>query len=67
MSGENDLVDYQFNKKVIHHLFCPKCGILPFGKAMSPDGVKMVAINLRTIDGIDINKLHIQEYDGRNI
>ncbi|MBN8554337.1 MAG: GFA family protein [Deltaproteobacteria bacterium] len=67
VSGEKDLQDYQFNKKVIHHLFCKNCGILPFGKAIGPDGTKMVAINLRTIDGVDLKKLAIQEHDGRKI
>jgi hypothetical protein len=26
IAGGDGLTDYQFNKKVIHHLFCPDCG-----------------------------------------
>ena len=26
LSGAEDLEDYQFNKHVIQHLFCPNCG-----------------------------------------
>ncbi len=66
LSGEGDLQDYLFNQKHIHHLFCKTCGILPFGKAIAPDGVKTVAVNIRTLDGIDLKKVNIQEYDGRS-
>lgn len=27
---EKALTDYQFNKKVIHHMFCPECGVESF-------------------------------------
>lgn len=67
LSGENNLTDYQFNKKVIHHFFCKDCGILPFGKGLAPDGSKVVAVNLRTIDSIDLKNLKVNEYDGKNI
>jgi hypothetical protein len=67
LSGEGDLKEYLFNKKVIHHFFCQNCGILSFGKGTAPDGTKVVAINVRCIDGIDLSKLKIHEYDGRSI
>lgn len=67
VSGEGHLTDYMFNKKVIHHLFCKTCGVKPFGKANAPDGTKMVAINVRCVDGVDLGKLKIREYDGRSI
>lgn len=67
LSGEHDLTDYMFAKKVIHHYFCKTCGILPFGKGATPDGTKVVAINLRCLDGFDLENVTIQEYDGRSI
>lgn len=67
LSGEDELQDYLFNKKVIHHYFCKNCGILPFGKATAPDGTKMVAINLRSLDGIDLKEITIHDYDGRSL
>jgi hypothetical protein len=66
LSGEGDLTDYQFNKRTIHHLHCKTCGILSFAKAAAPDGTKMVAINLRCLEGIDLSQLKVQEYDGRS-
>ena len=67
LSGEGNLTEYLFNKKVIHHQFCKTCGILPFARAVSPDGQKMVAINLRCIDQIDLSKLKVHNYDGKSI
>lgn len=67
LTGDNDIEDYLFNKKVIHHLFCKNCGILSFGKGLSPEGEKVVAINLRCIDGVDLQNLTIHEYDGKSI
>lgn len=66
LSGDTDLQDYQFNKKIIHHLFCKNCGVVSFAKGAAPDGSKMVAVNLRCIDNVDLSKLKIQEYDGKS-
>lgn len=66
LSGADDLNDYQFNQKAIHHLFCTNCGILSFARGTAPDGAKMVAINLRCLDGVDLSQLKIQAIDGRN-
>lgn len=65
LSGDGNLTDYQFNKKAIHHLHCKDCGIASFMKATTPDGKKMVAVNLRCLDNVDLSKLKIQEVDGK--
>ena len=64
LSGDTDLVDYQFNKKVIHHLFCPSCGIESFARGRKPDGTAMIAINVRCLDGIDLATLQTIPVDG---
>ncbi len=66
LSGEDDLSDYQFNKKVIHHLFCKHCGIKAFGKGKGPDGTEMVAVNVRCLDDVDLGAIETTHFDGKN-
>jgi hypothetical protein len=68
VSGEKDLDDYQFNKKVIHHRFCRTCGIEPFARGTVPgSGAPMVAINVRCLDGVDVTTLSPKPFDGRKL
>jgi hypothetical protein len=65
-SGEDALTDYQFNKHVIHHLFCNVCGIKAFARGVGRDGGPTVAINTRCLDGIDVARLKLMPYDGKS-
>ena len=58
------IATYQFNKKVIAHHFCATCGCAPFAEGTGPDGSKMVEINLRCADDIDLDALTIEKFDG---
>lgn len=62
--GEDKLTDYQFNKKVIHHLFCKTCGVRSFARGTGPDGNEMVAINARCLEGVDPASLNIKHHNG---
>jgi hypothetical protein len=64
--SDADLTEYQFNKHVIRHLFCPVCGILSYAKGTGPDGKPMVAINARCLDEVDLDALEITKFDGRS-
>lgn len=66
LSGQADLSDYQFNKKIVHHLFCKSCGIRSFSRGKGPDGSDMVAINVRCLDDIDLSAITPVPYDGRS-
>lgn len=66
-SGQEDLTDYQFNRRVIHHLFCPVCGIESFARGQAPDGSEMVAVNVRCLDDVDIGALKLTPFDGKQI
>ena len=66
-SGEDDMTDFQFNKHIVHHLFCSTCGIQSFGRGKGPNGMEMVAINVRCLDGVDVDSLKVKKFDGRSL
>jgi hypothetical protein len=66
-AGAEDLADYQFNKKVIHHLFCRECGVASFLRGQKPGGGEMIAINVRCLDGVDITGLTPRAFDGKKL
>ncbi|MEY4880170.1 MAG: hypothetical protein RJB62_1639 [Pseudomonadota bacterium] len=66
LEGEDKLTEYRFNKHVIAHQFCSVCGMQPFAFAAGPDGVLMAAINLRSVDDLDIDTLSPKKYDGKS-
>ncbi|PTL77076.1 GFA family protein [Vitiosangium sp. GDMCC 1.1324] len=61
------LTDYQFGKKHIHHEFCPGCGVRPFSRGTAPDGRAVYAINVRCLDGVDLDALKVTKVDGRSL
>ncbi|RYZ04190.1 MAG: GFA family protein [Comamonadaceae bacterium] len=63
---DEDASTYLFNKHVIKHRFCPVCGIHPYGEAPSPQGVAMAAVNVRCLDGVDLDALPVTHFDGRS-
>ncbi len=67
LSGGDKLVDYQFNKKIIHHQFCRTCGIESFARGEGPGGGEMVAINVRCLADVDIAELPTMPFDGKSL
>jgi hypothetical protein len=63
--GEESLTDYQFNKKVIHHLFCKTCGVRSFARGEGPNGPTF-AINTRCLDDVDVGTLSVRHFDGKS-
>lgn len=66
LSGSDALADYQFGSRTIHHHFCKTCGIRPFGKGVAPDGQAMVAVNVRCLEGVDLDALQVTPVDGKS-
>ena len=67
LTPEEDIGTYMFNKQVIKHRFCQTCGIHPYGEGIDPKGNKIAAINLRCIEGIDLENVPVQNFDGRSL
>lgn len=58
---------YLFNSKTIEHTFCDVCGCQPFGLGTDPkSGDKMVAVNVRCLENIDLKALKVIPVDGKN-
>ncbi len=56
---------YRFNKHVIDHHFCKTCGVSPFSEGEHPKGGRIVAVNLRCVDGVDPRAVTLSFHDGR--
>ncbi len=67
LSGEERLTEYRFNQKRIQHLFCATCGVQSFARGAMPDGTPMVSINVRCLDGVDLDALPVRKFDGRSL
>lgn len=66
LTPEEDLGTYTFNRHVIRHRFCPRCGIHTFGEGTDVSGAPMAAVNVRCLDGVDLDALRVDVYDGRS-
>lgn len=65
VTPEGEALSYEFNKHVIHHRFCPACGIHPYAIGTDRNGRAMAAINVRCIEDIDLKSVPVTEFDGR--
>lgn len=67
LSGGHDLTEFVFNKNLIQHQFCSTCGIQSFALGTQPKtGAKMAAVNVRCLDGVDVDGLKVKRVDGRS-
>lgn len=65
LTPEENASTYTFNRHVIKHRFCPNCGMHPYGEGVDPKGQAMAAINIRCLEGIELEKIPLTHYDGR--
>ena len=67
VKGDDALRNYTFRKHVIKHRFCATCGIHTHGEGVDPKGNAMAAINIRCLEGVDLDKVQITPFDGRSL
>lgn len=66
--GEKNLTAYEFNRHVIQHQFCSTCGIQSFAIGKHPKtGEALAAINVRCLDGVDVDQFKVRKVDGRSL
>jgi len=66
LAGDGELTEYQFNKHVIHHVFCKTCGIQSFATGAKPDGSRMYMVNVRCLEGVEPGSYTVTQVDGRS-
>lgn len=65
-AGADATATYHFKEKKITHRHCTTCGVGPYANGQLPDGTKMVAVNVRCLDGVDLHALNVTQVDGRS-
>ena len=71
-----DLTLYEWGTKTAKDYFCPVCGILPFRRPGDPaphelqEGVRPFegwAVNVRCLEGLDVESLPVSRFDGKSL
>ena len=64
LTPAGNLATYRFNTGAAKHHFCPTCGVASFYIARSdPDKID---VNVRCLEGVELSKLKLRKFDGRN-
>jgi hypothetical protein len=64
LTGEDDLVLYQFGTMTAKHYSCRHCGISTFSRPRIAPNAWVV--NVRCLEGVDISSLTTHAFDGQN-
>ena len=66
ISGDDQLLLYQFNTKTARHFFCKTCGIHPFTRPRTAP--EEYTVNFRCLDEFDLEseELERRRFDGKN-
>ncbi|KAJ7682079.1 Mss4-like protein [Mycena polygramma] len=62
--GLESAVGYAFATGKVYHRFCKTCGVSVFGGVQHG---KTIALNVRTVNGLDLAALEIEPFDGKSI
>jgi len=64
LTPEDAFATYQFGTSAAKHHFCKTCGISPFRRARS--NPEEVDVNVRCVEGVDLEALDATRFDGQN-
>lgn len=64
LTSEDAIRDYRFGTRTARNLFCGICGISPFRRPRTDPGA--IDVNLRCLEGVDIEAFTPRLFDGRN-
>ncbi|KAL9136727.1 MAG: hypothetical protein Q9175_002063 [Cornicularia normoerica] len=75
LRGGNHLTIYRFGRKAAGHAFCSTCGVPIVNNFERPEAnvhvnefmTERLPVNVRTIDGIDLKALKVNELDGKGL
>ena len=56
---------YQWGTGQARHYFCPKCGVAVLRNPRTSPDTKF-SVNVRCLAGVDVSKLKVTQFDGRN-
>lgn len=62
--GAEALTTYRFNTGAIAHQFCATCGVQGFSSLFKGEGK---AVNVRTLDNVDADRLKTMAFDGASL
>lgn len=70
LRGDDVLTDYQFGSNAIHHYFCSRCGVKPFGSGETEAlGGRFYAVNVACLEDAtdeELAEAPVLYEDGRN-
>ncbi|KAL2801908.1 Mss4-like protein [Aspergillus granulosus] len=58
------VTEYRFNKKQFPHYFCSTCGSSVYAKG--PETTDIMAVNVRAVEGIDLESLKLKHLNGKD-
>jgi hypothetical protein len=67
LTPEENAATYLFHKHNIRDRFCTSGGIHPYAEATDAKGKPTAAVNIRCIEGIDLEKIPVKHFDGRSL
>ena len=63
---EGNASAYTFNKHRIKHRFCAKCGAHPYLESIDSKGNPIVAVNVRCLEDVEVDKIPVSHFNGRS-